>query len=188
MLKTLVIAIALLASAASDCAKADEWQDSVKAIVTIALHQDEDQPTLLSMKRQIHLAKVVVQYCDLARNAIPSLTPDEEKWLDEELKTSGNRLMAAVDSSVFARAKLVDLYDACLDWSRLLAQMRESDRTSIYLWAGLVNVMIQTKPREYLERIGGATFPKDKIGGADFILEWIATAALTRVIIPATKP
>lgn len=133
-------------------------------------------------------ASAVDAYCSRGRNYVPSLTPDEQKWLESELNASTERLNAAVRTEVFARWQLASLYDDCVSWARAIAQLPLEQNGEIYLWAGLVNVAMDAKPSDYTWALVQRSMPPKFAEDADAVMQMIRGGAMRRVILPLTKP
>ena len=157
--------------------------ERMKAIGAYIWSPDALKTPLKDRSSRIKFANLISQVCGDYRNAVPTLTPDEQKWLETEIQQTGKRVEAAVRSPHYARYSLASTFDRCVQVARGIGQ--GDDRPSMWIW--LSTILIEDDLFDTFGRFGVNGIGSDDIGIINSLTRRIATAIMIRVIAPQVE-
>jgi hypothetical protein len=140
------------------------------------------QPADLEFDREqrTEFAALIAAVCRDYRNVVPTPTPEEQNWLDSELRAGGQRPGAAISSAIYARSVLANTFDQCAMVADILSY--EQEGSSLRNWVTLSLILNEEDLFDTFSRFGVNGVGNDDIGAVNVIFRAIVRSILHRIV------
>lgn len=172
---SLVLGTLFLAPTSAD-AQASPLVEAATAVVTI-------DPVDQTVEQRRRLAHSLANHCRSLAEAIPTLSPRENEWLNVELE---KRRMAAVDSIEFAKRITGSISKSCLTDAEALSGPI-ARREENFRWARLATTLIYDSfgpLLEVLHQNKSVFLPKERVKETELLHPLVGRHILERIVMP----
>ncbi len=167
-MKSILFSILLMATT-------DVQAASLSTSTVELLRATSNNEQLKSPERRQSLAAKVKAYCEEIEDVYPRNSPAEEQWLDNEIKSGGDRVSRVLSSPEFGRRQAKLFTDGCMQWS--LALEEHSDRSRYYVGLAYVFLKFSTDA-EFLAK-------KNALNPENFGLSYIPRSVAEALLLAA---
>jgi hypothetical protein len=130
-------------------------------------------------------ARAIQNVCQVYRDEVPSLTPEETTWIQEELGHSGARLTAAINSPLYPRFRLSNVFDECIQFGKVISNVEGADIGEN--WVSLALTLNEGEFFDLFLRFGRDGNNTPAIAAVDVITKEIVNTIIRRVLWPKVK-
>jgi hypothetical protein len=124
-----------------------EQEKSIKDFKVNSYNILFDMP--LSKRNRLQFAKIFLAEIKLLDNAIPFLSPSEERWVQkEESEASGMRLLNLFKSLEYNKARAKELTSALVNWLELIVQSELEELEEAKVWAHIASELTTSRGHE----------------------------------------
>jgi hypothetical protein len=131
-------------------------------------------------KQRTEFAALIAAVCRDYRNVVPTPTPEEQNWLDTELRAGGQRPGRAISSGIYARSVLANTFDQCAMVAEVLSY--EQEGSSLQNWVTLTLILNEEDLFDAFSRFGVNGVGNDDIGAVNVIFRAIVRSILHRIV------
>lgn len=173
--------LALFFSISISCAATTELNRAVYEAVS----WDNKKPTREDRSR---LADAIEEYWVEFEKRVPRLSPKEREWVEEELKSQGDRLSRALSSIEYAIWSLNEHSGLCLSTIRSAKNSLQDEElrpTEMFYWLKMVNCYNGTSDlKYYLDRAGIDTNSDGSVSGIQIPISNLVQSTIVNKVAP----